>query len=590
MQDIMLWDIGLMIVAATILAHIARLTRQPLIPAYVLAGIIIGPVGLKLITDTSVIKTLSELGISFLLFIVGLELDVRRVRDIGITATTITLVSSVVIFALTAATTYYLGFTAVEAAYMGIALTFSSTMIVIKILSDKNELETLHGRIILGVLLVQDVLAIMSMSVLTGIDNLSVVSIAHSMILGIGLFSIAIMGSRFVIPTIFKSISKSHELMFLTALSFFFLFARMSEMSGFSVAIGAFIAGIAIATFPYNLEVVGKVRSLRDFFAIIFFVSLGMKLVVSDVATIAMPAMAFLGIVLVIKPLIMTFMTSVTGYGRRVSFLTGLSLFQISEFSLIIANQGLSLGHISPEIFSAIAFVAVVSITLTSYAIKYDNQLYRHLAQRLSVFEKFSSLDKMPQVHVKEPETTHTIVCGSHRMGYSIIKTLERVKKPYIVVDFNPERVKQLIREGIPCIYGDIGDVDVLDKLHMKKADMVISTVVDDEDSMLLISEAKYHNKRTPVIVTAESVREALELYDYGADYVIVPRMLSGVVVSDIVEGYLKSVHRIENLKDRHIKELLKVEHEETLSKYEFSFVTSIEEKIHGNHNHHEKK
>ncbi|MFH0862817.1 MAG: cation:proton antiporter [Candidatus Altiarchaeota archaeon] len=584
MQDIILWDIGLMIVAATLLAHVARLARQPLIPAYVLAGIFIGPMGFKLITDSSVIKTLSELGISFLLFIVGLELDVRRIRDIGVAATTIAVVSAVTVFAVTAGASAYMGFTVVEAVYMGIALAFSSTMIVIKILSDKNELETLHGRIILGVLLMQDVMAIMAMSVLTSLDHISLESVANSMVLGIGLFAIALIGSRYVIPTVFKAISKSHELIFLTALSIFFLFARLSEMSGFSVAIGAFIAGMAIATFPYNLEVVGKVRSLRDFFAIIFFVSLGMKLALLDVSGIVAPVLVFLAIVLFLKPLVMMFMTSLRGYGRRVSFLTGLSLFQISEFSLIIANQGLSLGHISPQIFSAIALVAVVSITLTSYAIKYDNRIYRLVAQRLTVFERFSSLDKVPQGMVKEPESTHTVVCGSHRMGYSIIKTLERIGKPFVVVDFNPERVKQLIGEGIPCIYGDIGDIEVLDRLHMKKADMVISTVVDDEDSMLLISEAKYHNRRIPVIVTAESVKEALELYDYGADYVIVPRMLSGIVVSDIVEGYVKNIHRIESLKDRHIRELLKVEHEETLSRYEFSFVTSVEEKMHENH------
>jgi Trk K+ transport system NAD-binding subunit len=203
------------------------------------------------------------------------------------------------------------------------------------------------------------------------------------------------------------------------------------------------------------------------------------------------------------------------------------------------------------------------------------------LSERLMIFEKFQS-DKALQQTVAEPEGRHTVVLGCHRMGYSIVKTLEKMGKEFIVVDFNPERVKSLIMEGIPCIYGDVGDIDVMDKLHLKKAEMVISTIVNDEDNMLLISETKFHNKKTPVIVTAENVRQALELYDYGADYVIVPRMLSGVVVSDIVEGHYRNMHRLDLLKSKHMKELLKVEHEETLSKYEFSFVTSVEEKIHG--------
>jgi len=587
-QDLILWDIGLIIVSATLLAHIARVLRQPLIPAYVLAGIIIGPIGLKLITSISVIRTLSELGIAFLLFIVGLELDMRRLRDVGMAATMIAGVSGVAIFAIGSLLAYYMGYTGAESLYIGTALCFSSTMIVIKILSDKNELETLHGRIILGVLLIQDVMAIMSLSILATLNNPSFAAIAQSVVWGIGLFSIAIVSSRYVVPVIFKSIAKSHELMFLTALSFFFLFAKMSEISGFSVAIGAFVSGIAIATFPYNLEVVGKIRSLRDFFAIIFFVSLGMEMAVANPGAILVSTAAFLAVVLVVKPLTMMVLTSLTGYGRRVSFLTGISLFQISEFSLIIAMQGLLAGHMSQDVFSIIAAIAVITITLTSYTIKYDNQLYRLASERIMVFERFSNVDKSLQKQIEEPSGGHIVVCGSHRMGYAIIKALERVGKEFIVVDFNPERVKTLIREGIPCIYGDIGDVDVLDKLHLKKAGMVISTVVDDEDSMLLISEAKYHNRRTPVIVTAENIREALELYDYGADYVIVPRMLSGVVVADIVEGAFKDPHRLSNLKDRHLKELVKVEHEEVINKYEFSLVTSIEEKLH-DHEHKKK-
>jgi len=580
-NDIILWDIGLIIISATLLANIARILKQPLIMAYVLAGVLIGPLGLKIITDHEAIRSLSELGIAFLLFIVGLELDLRRLRDVGTVSSVTAIVSGVVIFALGAGITYYMGFTDIESIYFGLALTFSSTMIVIKILSDSNELDTLHGRIILGVLLVQDVLAIVALSVLTTMDSMSMTSVVQSAMWGLGIVCTAIVCSKYLIPTIFKSISKSHELMFLTSLSFFFLFAKMSEMAGFSVAIGAFVAGIAIAAFPYNLEVVGKVRSLRDFFAIIFFVSLGMKIWAQNPLSLLFPSLVMLGVLLILKPFVMMLTTSLMGYGRRVSFLTGISLFQVSEFSLIIAMQGLSEGHISTEAFSIISVISVVSIALTSYSIKYDNYLFRTFSDWLTIFDRFSRVEKVPQDTVEEPQGRHVVVVGCHRLGYSLVKTLEKMGREFIVLDFNPERVKALINEGIPCIYGDLGDIDVLDKLHLKKADMVISTVVNDEDSMLLISETKYHNRKAPVIVTVENIRQALELYDYGADYVIVPRMLSGVVVSDIVEGYFKNLHKLDHIKDRHLKELLKVEHEETLSKYEFSFVTSIEEKIH---------
>ncbi|MBD3389111.1 MAG: hypothetical protein GF416_08490 [Candidatus Altiarchaeales archaeon] len=589
-QDMILSDIGLIIVFATLIAHVAKIIRQPMIPAYVIAGVLIGPVGMGLITNHEAIRNLSELGIAFLLFIVGLELDLRRLRDVGIAASTTAVINGMVIFGLGAFIAYNIGFTNKEAIYIGLALSFSSTMVVIKILSDKKELETLHGRIILGVLLMQDVMAIIALSILNTLNDLSSVTIATSVVLGIGLFSIAVVMSKYVIPTVFKLISKSHELMFLTALSIFFVFSYMSFEAGLSYPIGAFIAGMALATFPYNLEIVGKVRSLRDFFSIIFFVSLGMEIWISDMATIIVPAILFLILVVVLKPLLIIFMTSLGGYGRRVSFLTGISLLQISEFSLIIAMQGLYEGHISNEVFSIIAFIAMISITVTSYTIKYDKQLYNLISERLLVFERFSNIDKALHHTIDEPKDTHTVICGCHRMGYSIAKTLEKAGREFIIVDFNPERVKVLLKEGLPCIYGDIGDIDVLEKLHLKKADLIISTVADEEDNMLLISESKFKNRDTPVIVTADNIRQALELYDYGADYVIVPRMLSGVVVSDIVEGYLKDMHRLEKLKEKHIEELLKVEHEETLSRYEFSFVTSVEEKIHAQHEQQKKK
>lgn len=580
-EDIILSDLGLIIVSATILAHISRAIRQPLVPAYVFAGILIGPLGLKLITNHEVIRNLSELGIAFLLFIVGLELDLRRLRDVGVAASTSALVNAVIIFGSGFLISQALGYGSIQAAYIGLALSLSSTMVVIKILSDKKELETLHGRIILGVLLMQDVIAILALSVLASLSDFSTAALAQSVIYGIGLFSTAIVMSKYVIPTIFRYIAKSHELMFLTSLSFLFLYAKLSQMAGFSYAIGAFIAGLALAAFPYNLEVVGKIRSLRDFFAIVFFVSLGMEIWFADISGFIVPTLVFLLLVVIAKPLIFMLMTSIMGYGRRVSFLTGISLLQISEFSLIMAMTGLTNNHISTELFSMIALIGVISITLTSYSIKYDKQLYNIISERMLVFERFSKLDKSMEAVIEEPKGKHTIVCGCHRMGYSIAKTLEKLERDFLVVDFNPERVRLLIKEGLPCIYGDIGDIDVIDNLHLKKADLVISTVADEEDNMLLISETKFHNKDTPILVTANNIRQALELYDYGADYVIVPRMLSGVVVSDIVEGYLKDRHRLEVLRDRHIKELLRVEHEETLTKYEFSFVTSIEEKIH---------
>jgi len=580
----LLWDIGVVIVAATLLAYISRLFKQPLILAYVFAGILVGPLGFKLITNSDVIKTLSELGIAFLLFIVGLELDLRRLKDVGVPATTIAIVKGALMFGLgiiflSVFTPLQLSGT--ELLYIGMALAFSSTMIVVKLLSDKGELDTLHGRIILGILLIEDLIAIVVLSLLSTVEHMSGVAMALALVNGVGLFSIAIVASRFVIPTLFKMVSDSHELMFLTALTIFFVFAKLSQLAGFSVAIGAFIAGVSIATFPYNLEIVGKVRSLRDFFAIIFFVSLGMEIMVKNVQMIILPALVLTFLIVVVKPIIIMSLTSLFGYRSRVSFLTGISLTQISEFSLIILSQGLLLGHVSNDLFSILALTGTISFTITAYMINYNTALYKKFSSYLVMLDKFS--DKAGRDLEEAPEhlRNHVVVCGCHRMGYSIVKKIQHMKKQFIVVEYNPERTKMLQKEGLPCTYGDLMDVDVLKRLCLDKADIVVSTVVNDEDSMLLIEETKKARPKAFVIVTTRTVNSALELYRMGADYVIVPKILSGVYASEIIEDYIKKPERVSHARDKNIQELEKIQQEEILGKYEMSLLLHLEEKEH---------
>ena len=579
----LLWDMGLVIVAATLLAYVTKVLRQPLILAYVFAGIAIGPLGLGLITNSDVIRTLSELGIAFLLFIVGLELDLRRIKDIGVAATTIAVVKSallfgVVVIVMSAASP---GLSRVELVYMGIALAFSSTMIVVKLLSDKGELETLHGRLVLGILLVEDLLAIIALSLLTTIDNPSFSTVALSLVNSVGLFSIGIVASRFVIPTLFRLVSDSHELMFLTALTIFFVFAKLSQIADLPVAIGTFIAGVALATFPYNLEIVGKVRSLRDFFAIIFFVSLGMEIKMGDTNGILLPSLVLTFIIVVVKPVVVMALTSLFGYRRRVSFLTGISLTQISEFSLIILSQGLLLGAVSNKLFSIVALTSTITFTITAYAIKFNTSLYNMLSSRLMMLDGISGGRSRDLEDIPEHLKSHIVVCGCHRMGYNIVKKLQRMGKQYIVIDYNPERAKALLREGIPCTYGDLLDVDVLKKLCLDRADVVVSTIINDEDSMLLIEESKRANPRLFVIVTTGTVDKALELYSLGADYVIIPKILSGVHAAELIEDYAKNPDKIKQVRERSIIELEKVKQEEVLGRYEMSLLLHVEDKDH---------
>ncbi len=557
-------DIGIVIIIATIGAIVAKLVKQPLIPAYVLTGLLIGPV-LGLITNMEVISTLSEIGIAFMLFIVGLEIDFKRLRNVAFVSSIGGIILIFVMFAIGVLVAMGFGFRSLSAAYMGLILSFSSTMVVIKLLSDKKELETLHGRMVLGILLMEDLFAIVAMTVLTSINTFSFLVILGSFVKGLILIGAAYFVGRYLFPALFKMAAKSQELLMLCSIAVCFLFALLFNQfgnivlalwnrflpgvilheivlktlsaPGFSIAIGAFIAGVTLGHLPYNVEIEGKVRSLRDFFSTIFFVSLGMGLVMTDFTRFIIPLIVFFLIVVMIKPGIIMAISSFFGYKKRPSFLTAVTLAQSSEFSLIIVAQGLALGHISNNIFSFALILAMSTFIVSTYFIKYDNQVYQKFSKRLSIFEKLSTTPKHFE-HMPKRRVFKVILCGYNRIGYSVVKTLKKVKKSLLVVDFNPEVVRDLIEEKVHCMYGDVGDTEVIERMGIKTAQILISTVPDKFDNLLLIKKAKQINKKIIVMVTGSQVEEALEMYEAGADYVILPHFLGGEHISLMINEY----------------------------------------------------
>ena len=547
------FDIGLIIIVVTFFAYLTQLLKQPLIPAYILAGLVLGPF-LGLITESSIITTLSEIGIAFLLFIVGLEIDIKKLRDVGLVSSLGSTIKSLILFGIGFLAAMALGFITREAVYIGIIIAFSSTMIVVKLLADKRELDTLHGRIILGMLLMEDIIAILALSVLTTLNDFSIAVVAVSLIKAAAILIIAVLSSKFIFPHMFKFAAKSMELLFLLALTVVFLFSMLSTLLEFSIVIGAFIAGVSLANLPYNIEIASKIKPLRDFFATIFFVSLGLGLAIGSIKLIIKPLILFLLLILFLKPVITMFICSFFGYKRRTSFLTSISLAQISEFSLIIAAQGMALGHLSGEVLTFTVLLAIITIACTSYFIKYEDIAYSKLGTFFKGFDRFTEEEK--GLEYKGKKKGHIVLCGYNRVGYSIVKMLKKLKKDILVVDFNPEVIKNLIAQKIPCIYGDVGDIEILERLNLKEARAVISTVPTKRDSLLLIEKTKEASKKTVIYTTASQLDEALELYDAGADYVILPHFLGGEHVSILIEKFTNNVDRIIRHKLNHIKEL----------------------------------
>jgi Kef-type K+ transport system membrane component KefB len=558
-MDSLFFEIGTLVAIATAGAFIARFFRQPLIPSYILVGILLGPVFIgftsigNIFSSTSLISALSEIGIAFLLFMVGLEIDLRKLRDVERVSVVGGVFGVLAMMAITAAVTLLMGYGMLESVYLGLVIAFSSTMVVVKILSDRKELDTLHGRIILGILLVQDLVAVIALVVLDSIDSMDWLRLFTVIAAGIALCYGAFLASKHVFSKLYRFTGDSHELFFLLSVGVCFAFCMAFVSFGYSIAVGAFVAGISLGSLPYSYEIISRVKPLRDFFAIMFFVSLGLQLPLDGLGGMFIPVIVFLLLVVVIKPVIITALTGLLKYKRRTSFMTGFSMAQVSEFSLIIMGQGLLLGHVSAGLFGVTIIVTILTIAASSYLIKYEYPIYGLLSKDLAHFERDETKEESLSYKPKEP--SDILLIGFDRTGYTIFQTLRKQKR-FLVVDYNPEALKRLIHEKVPCMYGDAGNAELLDKIDFANIPTLISTIPDLPESVLILKRAKDKNPRIIAFMTAYHVDDALTLYEKGADYVILPHFLGGHHASILVIEASKNLAALVDERLRHMEEL----------------------------------
>ena len=554
----LLFDIGLILIVAAIIGYVLRVFRQPLIPAYIIAGVVLGPLALGIIKDVELIRTISEIGILFLLFIVGMEMDLRKLKSVGLASLVTGSFQVILTFFAGFFAAGLLGFDTLNSVYAGLMIAFSSTMIVIKLLQDKEEIHTLHGRIIIGILFLQDIFVILALTLLIGVDSFSVASVFPILLRFIALLVIAFLVQRFIALRLFRFAAKSSELMFLLAVAFCFAFAFLAELFGFSIAIGGFIGGLTLASLPYHLNIIARVSPLKDFFATIFFVSLGLQLAFANFALLFTPLLVFLALVLFFKPFIIMVCLSLFGYDKRNAFVSAVSLAQISEFSLILV---MSVSDISSTLFSVGILLGVLSIGLTAYIMKYEMFVYNKISPLLSVFEKLSKRHK--QLGFEYSDKKKIILFGCHRIGSTFLKSFSQVKKHVLVIDFNPEVIEKLKEQKVSSLYGDMSNRDILKRIDFSSAKVIVSTVAREEDTLRLLKYLQDIKKRALVFVTAANLEEALNLYDAGADYVILPQIMSGEKIAEVLERCLKDKKRVRKLKREHLKHLLEMHAEQ---------------------------
>lgn len=516
-------QLSVVIVLATAMAIVMRLLRQPLIIGHIITGILVGPSVLAFIDDKSLFQVYSDIGIALLLFIIGLELNAAVIRRLGrvVVLTALSLLAIVGGTGFLAATLF--NFDRSEAIILGLALFFSSTIIIAKMLSDKRELTRLHGQIAIGIILIDDIIATFALLFVAAGSghSLGTGEVGTLVLKGIGLAAIFTLVGAKILPRVGKFMANSQELLFLFAIAWGFGVATLVNKAGFSIEIGALFAGVMLAHLPYAAEIGARLKPLRDFFIVLFFVVLGEGLAIANLSAVLVPALVFSAIVIFLKPFVVMAALGAMRYTRRTSFKAAINLSQISEFSIVLAVLATATGAVDAKVGAVVTLVALITIATSTYLMQYDNWLYSKLERALQIFERATTREREYKAKVYP-----LILFGYKKGGHEFIKTFKNMKKPFVVVDYSPDVIEFLSRQHIECLYGDATDRELLAELHMSKAKLVVSTITDQPTNVSLLRYVMRHNNKAVFICHAGDYNEAAELYEHGAAYVMLPHFI----------------------------------------------------------------
>jgi Kef-type K+ transport system membrane component KefB len=535
---------------AALLGVVGTALRQPLIVAFIAVGVLVGPAGLDLTGDIDELELLASVGIAVLLFVVGLKLDLGVIRTMGRVA----LLTGLGQVTFTSAIGFFLalvlGFGAVAAIYIAIALTFSSTIIIVKLLSDKREIDSLHGRIAVGFLIVQDIVVVITLiaiSAFNGTEGGTALSdIALVFAQGLGLLVAVGLLMRFVIPRVMPIVARSQELLVLLSIAWAVALAVTADFLGLSQEVGAFLAGVSLASTPFRESIGGRLTTVRDFLLLFFFVDLGSNLDFAGVSEQLLPAGILSLFVLVGNPLIVLAIMGLMGYRRRTGFLAGLAVAQISEFSLIFAALGVTVGHIDEEVLGLVTMVGLVTIGVSTYMILYSHQLFERLSPWLGIFERRTSHpeDKLGEMGA----SADVVLFGVGRYGSAIAAGLRERGRVVLGIDFDPEAVRLWQDQDLPVHYGDAGDPELLQVLPLPEVSYVICAAPDLETNLALLRGLRHEGYAGRIALTARSEEDAAHLAESGADLVFRPFSDAAVrAVEEIIDsGSTSNLNRLD--------------------------------------------
>lgn len=534
-------EVALLLVMAAAIGLFGILLRQPLIVSFIAVGLIAGPSALDVVHSDEQIDLLSELGIAVLLFLVGIKLDVKLVRSLGkvalLTGLGQVLFTSVFGYLIGLA----LGLGSVTSLYVAVALTFSSTIIIVKLLSDKREIDSLHGQIALGFLIVQDIVVVLAMIVLSAIGigaegggghsgghgGGSVLSVLAS---GAAMLALVVLFVRYIADPLTERLARAPELLVIFAIAMAAMFAAIGDFVGLGKEVGGLLAGVALASTPYRETIAARLAPLRDFLLLFFFIALGATLDLSLLGTHVTGAIIFSLFVLIGNPLIVLVIMGTMGYRKRTGFLAGLTVAQISEFSLIFIAMGVSIGHVTEDALGLVTMVGLVTIATSTYMITYSHQLYAVFEPLLGIFERKGTPREPSDAGTHQARGYQVIIFGLGRFGTAIGLRLKKRGIRVLGVDFNPQAVQRWRDLGLEADFGDASDPEFVAELPFRGAEWMISTVpihptgLSHEDTRrTLIQLTRSAGFTGRIAAASQSVGDTEALFGAGVDLVLEP-------------------------------------------------------------------
>ncbi len=529
-------EIAVLLVLAALIGFLGIILRQPLIVSFIAVGLIAGPSALDLVRSDEQISLLSELGIAVLLFLVGIKLDVKLIRSLG----AVSLLTGLGQVAFTSIFGYLIGLALglghVTSLYVAVALTFSSTIIIVKLLSDKREIDSLHGQIALGFLIVQDLVVVLAMIVLSAIGigagdgGHGGGSVPLVLASGVAMVALVILFARYVANPLTERLAHAPELLVIFAIAMAAIFAAAGDIVGLGKEVGGLLAGVALASTPYRETIAARLAPLRDFLLLFFFIALGSALDLSLLGTHVGGAIIFSLFVLIGNPLIVLAIMGAMGYRKRTGFLAGLTVAQISEFSLIFVAMGVSLGHVQEDALGLVTMVGLVTIAASTYMITYSHQLYAVFEPLLGVFERKGTPREPSEAGAHREDGCKVIIFGLGRFGTAIGMRLNKRGIRVLGVDFNPLAVRRWRELGLETEFGDATDPEFVAELPLTRAEWIVSTVpihptgLSHEDTRTtLIQLTRTSGFRGRVAVASHHPKDTEELFASGADMVLEP-------------------------------------------------------------------